>query len=156
MKIPLWHYVRPKRLGTTGVENTETYKTAKKMYERLTDKWSQLNRIHNVTKTVNNRQGSFAFWKGDGTVKQNVVVRLVSVEKIIQHVGLVWRQSVEGCSSGRRASWVGGQVLGRGCRSSRQSQWRWTNSTSHKSSNSWLPGWAVSRQSSLPSSLLWH
>lgn len=48
------------------------------------------------------------------------------------------------CSSGWRASWVGGQVLGKGCRSGRQSQWRWTNSTSHKSSNSWLPGWAVS------------
>lgn len=63
---------------------------------------------------------------------------------IIQHVGFVLRQSVERCSSGWRASWVGGQVWGRGCRSSRQSQWSWSNSTSHKSSNSWLPGWAVS------------
>lgn len=54
------------------------------------------------------------------------------------------------CSSGWRASWVGGQVLG--SRSGRQSRWRWTNSTSHKSPNSWLPGWAVS-QAILPALL---
>lgn len=65
-------------------------------------------------------------------------------QKIIYNVGFAWRQSDERCSSGWKASWVGGQVLGRACRSGRQSQWRWTNSTSHKSSNSWLPGWAVS------------
>lgn len=73
-----------------------------------------------------------------------VYLVLAETELIPECVGFIWRQSVVRCSSGWRASWVGGQVLGKDCRSGRQSQWRWTNSTSHKSSNSWLPGWAVS------------
>lgn len=69
---------------------------------------------------------------------------LAETELIPECIGFIWRQSVVRCSSGWRARWVGGQVLGKRLESGRQSRWRWTNSTSHKSPNSWLPGWAVS------------